>query len=167
MEIRPETADHYKLRDQASAWPTPKATDPKVAGNNPETGRGMGLEKAARLWPTPNARDEKSPGSPTGKRAQRKKEKGWTTDLNDAATWATPASRDYRHGQDLPNRRGKPSLPAQVTRNGKDTMVLNPLFVEALMGFPSGWTVFEPLGTEWSRWWLLMRSELLRLGWGY
>ncbi len=234
MEIRSDTAGHYKLRDQASAWPTPnstpgmndlnvqksgdgrkkpnklgwavgtwptpKASDPKVAGNNLTTGNGMGLEKAARLWPTPirpdshpespesrikrrahgqrdnlegearmwptpNARDEKNPRSPDGPSAKRKADQGWTKDLNDASvTWSTPASRDYRHGQDLPNRHGKPSLPAQATRNGKDTKVLNPLFVEALMGWPTGWTSFESLGTEWSRWWRLMRSELLRLG---
>ena len=40
---------------------------------------------------------------------------------------------------------------------------LNLLFVEWLMGWPLGWSAFEPLGTEWSRWWRLMRGELSRL----
>ena len=46
---------------------------------------------------------------------------------------------------------------------GEITMVLNPLFVEALMGWPIGWTAFEPVAMEWYLWKQLMRSELLRL----
>jgi hypothetical protein len=40
---------------------------------------------------------------------------------------------------------------------------LNPAFVEALMGWPSGWTGFGSVATEWSRWLQRMRSELWRL----
>lgn len=36
---------------------------------------------------------------------------------------------------------------------------LNPLFVEWLMGWPRGWTGFEPVGTEWSRWEQRMQHE--------
>jgi hypothetical protein len=44
------------------------------------------------LWATPQARDFKNPGSLTGKRAQRKRSQGWTTDLNDQVVqW----SQDY------------------------------------------------------------------------
>jgi hypothetical protein len=35
------------------------------------------------MWATPNARDWKNPGASDGKRAKRKKQQGWTTDLND------------------------------------------------------------------------------------
>jgi len=40
---------------------------------------------------------------------------------------------------------------------------LNPLFVEALMGWPIGWTGFVFAATEWSRWSRLMRCEISRL----
>jgi hypothetical protein len=50
---------------------------------------------------------------------------------------------------------------------GSDTSqprrTLNPLFVEALMGWPIGWTGFASVATEWSRWLQRMRSELWRL----
>ena len=37
---------------------------------------------------------------------------------------------------------------------------LNPLFVEALMGWPTGWTGFDSVETEWCRWLRRMRCEL-------
>jgi hypothetical protein len=42
----------------------------------------------------------------------------------------------------------------------------SPEWLEWLMGLPIGHSDIEPLGTQWSRWWQLMRSELSRLGWG-
>ena len=42
---------------------------------------------------------------------------------------------------------------------------LNPMFVEWLMGWPLGWTDYAPVGTEWSCWLRLMRSELSRRHW--
>jgi hypothetical protein len=41
---------------------------------------------------------------------------------------------------------------------------LNPAFVEALMGWPTGWTSFDSVATEWSPWLQRMRFELSRLG---
>jgi len=40
---------------------------------------------------------------------------------------------------------------------------LNPLFVEALMGWPTGWTGFAFVATAWSPWLRRMRCELSRL----
>jgi hypothetical protein len=40
---------------------------------------------------------------------------------------------------------------------------LNPQFVEALMGWPTGWTGFGFAATEWCRWLRRMRYELSRL----
>ncbi len=42
-------------------------------------------------------------------------------------------------------------------------MTLNPPFVEALMGWPTGWTGFDSVGTEWCRGLRRMRGELLNL----
>ena len=43
------------------------------------------------------------------------------------------------------------------------TRTVNPLFVEALMGWPTGWTGFDSVATGWSRWLQRMRCELSRL----
>ena len=48
------------------------------------------------------------------------------------------------------------------TAGGK-SLVMNPLFVEALMGWPTGWTGFASVATAWSRWLRRMRFELWRL----
>ena len=40
---------------------------------------------------------------------------------------------------------------------------LNPLFVEILMGWPTGWTGFGSVATEWFHWLRRMRGELLNL----
>ena len=175
MEICDGANGHYKLRDQASTWPTPKASDPKVAGNNLQTGQGMGLEKAARFWETPKASEGDRGDCPSERNRK-------TPSLEShALNWSTPTARDYKNPSETPGGRVQrkieqgwtPDLGDQVARfpqgqeiklAGASGMVLNPRFVEALMGWPSGWTEFESLGTAWSRWLRLMRSELLRLG---
>lgn len=40
---------------------------------------------------------------------------------------------------------------------------LNPIFVEALMRWPTGLSGFERQETAWTRWWLLMPSFLSAL----
>ena len=62
-----------------------------------------------------------------------------------------------------------PSHPVPATpKAGRNISVgaptLNPLFVEAMMGWPSGWTGFASVATAWSPWLRLMRGELSRLG---
>ena len=50
---------------------------------------------------------------------------------------------------------------------GSDTSdvrrTLNPLFVEALMGWPTGWTGFASVATELCLWLRRMRCELWQL----
>lgn len=43
---------------------------------------------------------------------------------------------------------------------------LNPIFVEALMRWPTGLSGFERQETAWTRWWQLQRSYLSALDWG-
>jgi len=42
-------------------------------------------------------------------------------------------------------------------------VTLNPAFVEALMGWPAGWTGFDSVETAWSPWLRRMRLEFWRL----
>jgi len=85
--------------------------------------------------------------------------------------WVTPMARDHKEGAttlaDTPGN-GVLGLQVLVPRMaGSDTSdvrrTLNPLFVEALMGWPTGWTAFASTATAWSPWLRRMRSELWQL----
>lgn len=100
-------------------------------------------------WPTPQARDYRSGDRPDSKRAQRKREQGWSINLNDAVQiWPTASARDYKDSPGMsktgPNGRDRTDqLPRKVyavenTPAGGGQ--LNPTWVEWLMGFPVGWT---------------------------
>ena len=101
-----------------------------------------------------------------------------------AVLWPTPAARDAkgansrdhvevngtgrRHMDQLANF-AVHSLPARkITKDGSNTSeqrrVLNPAFVEALMGWPIAWTDFGSVATAWSHWLRRMRFEFCRLG---
>ena len=85
--------------------------------------------------------------------------------------WMTPTARDHKDGAtSLANTPVNGLLGRQVLTMppaGGDTSnmrrSLNPAFVEALMGWPSGWTGFGSAATAWSRWLPRMRCELSRL----
>jgi hypothetical protein len=94
------------------------------------------------------------------------------TTLCDATRmWMTPTARDHKDGAtSLANTPVNGLLGRQVltmASAGSDISdarrSLNPLFVEALMGWPSGWTGFGSVATVWSPWLRRMRSELSRL----
>lgn len=63
----------------------------------------------------------------------------------DLRAWPTPTSRDYKSG-DTPNRKGTEALSsaAGAASMGLYGRRLSPAWVEALMGYPIGWT--EPTG---------------------
>jgi DNA (cytosine-5)-methyltransferase 1 len=95
-----------------------------------------------------------------------------TADLTNASRmWMTPTARDYKDGStSLANVTVNGLLGRQVLtipQAGSDTSdmrrTLNPLFVEALMGWPTGWTGFDFAETAWSPWLRRMRCELSRL----
>jgi DNA (cytosine-5)-methyltransferase 1 len=127
------------------AWPTPTTTDAKSSARHGYmiTGQqGTTLLDAVRLWPrefrwpTPRARD--------GAGWDTKPRKGGTgVDLEYVARlWPTHT------GDQLPEQVLKmappsppdPTTPTDGEPTSSDTRVLNPRFVEALMGFPLGWT---------------------------
>jgi hypothetical protein len=55
------------------------------------------------------------------------------------------------------------SHPDPKVSGTKFQPVLNPQFVEWLMGWPIGWTEFEPVAMESSLWQPLMRGMFLQL----
>jgi hypothetical protein len=170
------------LNDEAVLWPTPNVPNGgrvNPPGTSP-TGmapdgskKQIGLENAVKLWPTPRAGegDKWSAGSQRDDSLQQQ-----------SRLWATPTARDHRSihaGPATLARNSRPlseqvgaahSLLAQPTPADGPSIcgerrTLNPLFVEALMGWPIGWTGFAFAATEWSRWSRRMRCELSRLSW--
>ena len=70
----------------------------------------------------------------------------------------TPSKgRDHRSGKGMTETLHSPDL--EKVLGG----LLNPCFVEWMMGVPIGWTAYAPSAMEWSRWWWRMHSALSRL----
>jgi len=121
------------------------------------------------------SRDYRSPDLEGSGNLERKREEGYTEDLNSrAANWPTPTARDhkdtgpntnYQHAADKCRLVGvvMTSGPLAPTATGPtfpktSGRRLNPLFVEMLMGLPRGWTDFVPLETGSFRKWRRLHS---------
>ena len=183
------SANTPSLERKARNWPTPTLGDSKASGHRQDTRTptshdGTTLSDAIqKLWPTPR--------TITGgaESAERKQELGRTEsgggDLQAAAEmWPTPAARDWRgengpahlaktrgHHDQLPNFLASRLVPTTMpdgAPSSSERRTLNPLFVEALMGWPENWSSASIdsgcSATAWSRWWRRMRSALSRLG---
>jgi len=131
------------------------------------------LSHQARLWPTPNVPNGgrvNPPGTTITGRAPDGSKKQVGLDET-ARRWAMPTARDHKDGATtLANTPvngllGRQVLATPMAGGGScDTpRSLNPLFVEALMGWPAGWTGFGSAASAWSRWLPRMRGELSRL----
>ena len=126
-----------------------------------------GYDVKTKLWPTPAASVANDGESPTTWLARAEQLKAKHQNGNGAgmpltvasAMWCTPTTRDWKDtsGMTYTRKDGRSRvdlLPRQVfyahshqdqttSRDGGDgsaTVVLNPQFVETLMGFPIGWT---------------------------
>lgn len=141
-------------------WPTPQTDSFRSRGGARKHEKG--LDGMARDWPTPMATDGNKPSAGNRKAA----------DLTRASQlWMTPTARDHKDGATtLANTPVNGLLGRQVLATpmaGSDISeprrTLNPAFVEALMGWPTGWTAFGCAATAWSHWLPRMRSELSRL----
>ena len=118
-------------------WPTPTRRSPQdcAAERNRNT-PSLAAQVNMRTWPTPQARDFRSGDSPDSIRAARKKEQGWSLNLNDAVKlWPTPTASLGTNG-------------GLVTPTGGK---LNPVWVEWLIGWPLGWTGLKLSATVKSR----------------
>lgn len=116
------------------SWPTPSAQSygTNQGGAAGRTGKVRpSLQTLGANWPTPTAGDSKASGAA-----------GYSTAKRNAGTTLTDAACGPRGPMS--------SAPGQESRPK-----LNPVFVEWLMGWPLGWTGFEPVATESFRSWLL------------
>ena len=121
-------------------WPTPQARDYKDTLNSKPNQQTHLLDAVrVKMWPTPVATDATKCPSESLSRAVR-------PDLV-FSYWPTPAARDYKEANSdkhLAKDRGHhDQLPNAVKLAGATGGQLSPIFVEWLMGFPSGWTDCE------------------------
>jgi DNA (cytosine-5)-methyltransferase 1 len=121
-------------------WPTPTVDD--ASNVNPKPNRFRGLVAAVNeTWPTPTASDWKG-------RGPNSKQQG----LSEVVKYPTPLASGGG-GTGHWNKIENLYLDGQVTYEEKMAMQagnggrLNPTWVEWLMGFPTGWTDLEDLGT--------------------
>ena len=152
----------------------------------------IGLTQQCQMmqWPTPDAMCGHRAGVENdpehwNRKRQQKAEQGINLHryLNvEAAAWRTPNARDWKDSPGMAKtsddgRLRLDQLPRQAfacshlvpptSTDGSDgslsTPVLNPQFVETLMGFPTGWTDFAHSATQWSRYKRRLRSEFSRI----
>jgi hypothetical protein len=140
-----------RLMDTVQAWHSPCVADsdgkprydkraaPGHVRNKPVPNI---TAQANDLWKTPTA-NEDAAGRPGARMQQQIKQQ----------------SEEWAHGLLVLKETG-----LEFQRDS-GPLRLNPEFVEWLMGWPVGWTDFEPVATEWCRWRQRMLSELSQLHW--
>lgn len=125
------------MKGQAAAWSTPNAHDGRRPTDEHST-QGRNLAREASFWRTPDLGGGSSLNGSGTKRNPLLAEQ--------AKLWCTPMSRDRKDGAPTDAVPTNGHLFRQAPRmqmageNGSQPVVLNPLFVETLMGFPLGWT---------------------------
>lgn len=159
----------YKLRDQIN-WSTPVSAMSGMYVEDLEKSprKSPSLPTRVQKWSTPQARDSKSLDKEDSDNYRRKKESGYTIDLNSQViqkdnmpdTWPTPKGRDWKGqtqrgihqpGDALENmmmhlKEGGQQDPENNNTAGKN-LVLNPDWVAQLMGTTSEKTFFVHLAT--------------------
>ena len=118
-----------KLGWAVAMWPTPSVCgNYNLAGASPTSGDSLATAVAkAAMWPTPQARDHRS-GQPS-RLAQPQRHGCYT--LNDGAAMWPPPTSSRRSG---------------LQSHGENAVLgqLNPMWVEWLMGYETGWTELPP-----------------------
>ena len=134
-------------------WPTPNSNPSHRTLTEGQSidgqGRrwGLSLEQAAKLWPTPRAVE--------GEKANQYYGGGNLTLTGAVKKWPTPQSSDAHPAVLNRNHQARIEGPKQTQLPDAVGGLLNPTWVEWLMGLPLGWTALEPLETasyqQWAR----------------
>ena len=153
-----------RLEVEIQNWPTPRAMEP----GSTSPGYGKGLKNTAINWRTPNASDGEG-GIMEWRDGKAAKLKLRDHSVHAVKSWATPTTRDWKDGSAKDNSKTNSLLGRQAPRImevGKNCQItLNPQFTNHLMGWPIGWTRFEPVAMAWCHWLQLMRGEFLVMEW--
>ena len=144
----------------SSSWPTPTTQDHierKSTQQKPGSRHSVGLGDAVRMWPTPTTQEVEHPEALWNEQNRRVSNNGNTHSMGlaDAVRmWPTPRSTaamgdDLKGAYSRVQRIGyKARLEEAVAIQGTPTGKLNPMWVEWLMGFPTGWTDLEDSATQ-------------------
>lgn len=136
------------LNDEAANWMSPKASDPEKAGPNMRGSKGdLPLPAQAANWAGPAAQNHK--GSSQGSITRQ--------DGKSRADILSYQAEQFFHPPSSP---AHPTVAAGAlcstdTPNTNQPSVkrkLNPIFVEALMRWPTGLSGFERPAMAWTRW---------------
>lgn len=115
--------------------------------------RRLGTRVTAFVLSRPSRRTLSSTSSPAcrmSNAARRSSEVSARDHKDGATTWANTTVNGLLVRQVLVG-----SMAGSVTRDVRRTV--NPLFVQAVVGWPNGWTGFGPAATAWSSWLRRMR----------
>ena len=160
-----DRSDELLLTGQASAasekWSSPKASDPEKAGPNMRGSKGdVPLPGQAANWPAPAARDHKGVNS-----AEHLGKSSGSLRLDQLPNFVEHCLPPSFRGR--PTADGSTCSTASPNSNLPSAKrKLNPIFVEALMRWPTGLSGFARQETAWTQWWQLQRSYLSALDWG-
>lgn len=154
------TGQAVKCSEQMLNWAEPKASDAEKAGPNMRGSKGdVPLPAQAMNWPGPAARDFKGTNS-----ADHLLVSSGSLHLDQLPNFVEhvfrlPSSPDHPTiaGGSMSSTAGPNSNQPSVKRK------LNPIFVEALMRWPTGLSGFERPAMAWTRWQQAQRSYLSAL----
>lgn len=136
------------LQAQATNWSSPKASDPEKAGPNMRGSKGdVPLPGQAAQWAAPMASDD-------GQKATQASHQNML--CNQAPEVCASLPQLFQAQPTTDGSMSSTDGPNSNRHSAKRK--LNPIFVEALMRWPTGLSGFERQETAWTRWWLLMPS---------
>ena len=138
------------LPEAVRMWPTPTSRSGTGPSQTETRQGGMDLQTAAALWPTPTVIGNYShlgsgpkagTGLPTAAKLYPTPTPTERTSFGEGKPYVTATGSIQRKNKD--GSTSNMGLTATVAGNGGQ---LNPEWVEAMMGFPIGWTASEPDG---------------------
>jgi hypothetical protein len=157
-----DVTNQVQLSVQARQWQGPMAGSPATdkyneAGNSDFSRKTMELAEEMLTWAAPAAQNHKGTSEGSINR-QDGKSRADLLHYQAEQFFRPPSSQDRPiAGGSMSSTDGPNSNQPSVKRK------LNPIFVEALMRWPTGLSGFERQETAWTRWWLLMPSFLSAL----
>jgi hypothetical protein len=170
------------LNNQVSMWTTPQAHDvtQRGSGQQPTAKAGNAcLARDATTWPTPSAMQDTKGDADLGAISRRESLGKQIGLAHRSRQFSRPDQPTAPHGLMLSQLRPiwRPLRASVIASHGRGTWRrlwkgrnkrrLNPLFVEWLMGWPSGHALCASSVTEWCSWQRLMRGALSQLPTAY
>ena len=135
------------LQEQVISWKAPKATDGDKGGPNQRGSRGdLALPSQAARWAGPAAQNHKGSSEGSITRSDGKSREDILSYQAEQFFRPPPSPDQPIAGGSMSSTDSPNSNQPSVKRK------LNPIFVEALMRWPTGLSGFERQETAWTRW---------------